>query len=88
MSRVDWPNDPGFYWFFGKRTPASNEEVHFGKAIIVPNGEMMFTIGGSFMFKGQAEGTFISAMPPRLRDIHIKPIWLLLIILIMVILVR
>ncbi len=73
--RVDWPTEPGYYWFYGYRygkfdgNACAKPELVLCKVSKIVNG-IMVTGDGQFFFESEAEqANFIPATLPELMEI-------------------
>ena len=62
---VDWPTEPGFYWFYGKRFKGHDEpEFNLARAFAIRSGRIMVVCESAFMYKEEYGGGHFTRITP------------------------
>jgi hypothetical protein len=66
---IDWPDEPGWYWFYGHRKGSVSVDLFPAQAHITDNsGTIVVTKINEFMYKSEWAGKFALAILPNIRE--------------------
>lgn len=71
MWQTDWPQVPGYYWFYGWRvSPERGPRLGILQVLKVSNG-FIYVLDGNSMFKAEGgRGQFLPMETPKLPELH------------------
>lgn len=61
----EWPNKPGWYWFYGHKYGEDNDPEYGMVRVFQGSNSLIHTIDSQFMFKSEGhDGVFMIVEPP------------------------
>ena len=66
---AEWPIEPGWYWFYGKRSSFADKRDLFPVQVRQATNAMVYIASGAFLYAGEgARGVWAPMLVPHIMD--------------------